>query len=306
MPTAILLPKATGATVGVEEASASSISAEGQVMTLQDIVKSLREIREKYEESELKRKELELKLKEKQNQEEEDVDDVWLTKPNAQRLNIKDKKQQRNKLPCGQSNKEINNKTIVTKETLVANKDNDDDDDEAITIETVDDDEELEDVGIDDQYIEAGQYIDIPWLALGVFDWAALTEAHQRRRGEQKMPVSFNYLPCQRSITDEDAVQRCIFLGKKVNDENTSRCLQEMINFKDAIRKTIKTMIFKYWIDNANRLGLRIGHEGNRKLRNINDLLLIFRTPQSLAEVKKVCYIFFIIIFFILIITNVM
>ena len=292
MPTAFKVHTSTGGTVGVEAAAASSISAEGQEMSLQEIIKSLKDIREKFEESEVKRKELELRLKEKENQEEDDVDEVWLTKPNAKRVNINNTKQQRNKLPCGQSNKVINNNIILTNETLVPNKDNDEDDDEAISIEIVDDGLEYN-VGIDDQYIEAGQYIDIPWLASGVFNWAELTEGYQRRRGEGKILVSYNYLPCQKTISDEYAIQRCIFLGKRVNDENTSRCLQEMINFKDNIRKTIKTILFKYWIFNANRLGLRMGHEANRKLRNINDLLLIFRTPQSFAEVKKVCCICF-------------
>jgi hypothetical protein len=282
MPTAFLVNKNTGGIVGVE-AAASSISAEGQEMTLQDIIKSLRDVRERFEESEKKRKELEILLKAKEKQEEDDVDEVWLTKPDAKRISIKNT----NKLPRGTTNKEIKNKKIETKETLVANKDNDDEDDEETILDNVDDEIEFR-VGVDDQYIEAGQYIDLPWLASGVFDWASLTEGHQRRRGEQKMRVGFNYLPCQKTITDEDAIQRCIFLGKRINDENTSRCLQEMQNFRDAIRKTIKAMIFKFWIYNANRLGIRMGHEANRQLRTINDLLLIFRTPQSLAEVKKV------------------
>lgn len=296
MPTAFKFHKDIGGTAGViEAASAASINintAEGQEMSLQDIVKSLKDIRERFEESEVKRKELEKQLKEKEKQEEENVDDVWLTKPNVNRLTTKNtnKNQRSSKLPSGKLYKEINNKTQVTNEMLVANKDNDDDDDDAISIENVDDDEDYQ-VRIDDQYIDAGQYIDLPWLASGVFNWSSLVEQHQRRRGEPKMRVSFNYLPCQKTITDEDAIQRCIFLGKRVSDENTSRCLQEMQNFRDNIRKTIQAMIFKYWIYNANRLGLRMGHEANRKLRNITDLLLIFRTPQSFAEVKKVCYL---------------
>ena len=279
MPTPFIVNKVTGGIVGVE-AAASSISAEGQEMSLMDIVKSWKDVRERFEESEKKRKELEILLKSKEKQEEDDVDEVWLTKPDANCISIKNT----NTLPHGTTNKEIKNKKIVTKETLVANKDNDDEDNDEIILDNVDDEVEFR-VGIDDQFIEAGQYIDLPWLATGLFNWASLSEGHQRRRGEQKMRVAFNYLPCQKTITDEDAIQRCIFLGKRVNDENTSRCLQEMQNFRDAIRKTIKAMIFKYWIYNANGLGIQMGHEANRPIRNITDLLLIFRTPQSLAEV---------------------
>ena len=66
--------------------------------------------------------------------------------------------------------------------------------------------------------------------------------------------------------------------------------MQEMQNFKDSIRKSIKTMLFKFWIYNANKLGLRLGHEAYRKIRSVTDVLLIIRTPQTLSEIKKVRY----------------
>jgi hypothetical protein len=143
-------------------------------------------------------------------------------------------------------------------------------------------------MGIDDQYIDDGQYIDLPWLASGEFNWSRLIDPYSRRRGENRIPVAHDYLPLQKTLTDADGIRRCDFLGKTSSEENISRCLQEMQNFKDNIRKTIKTILFKYWIYNCNKLGLRLGHEANRKIRSVTDVLLILRTPQNLSEIKKV------------------
>ena len=96
----------------------------------------------------------------------------------------------------GRKNLGNNNKINAKKQSHVSKKQNDDDE---ATIPS-DDDEEINEDAIDNQYCDEGQYIDLPWLASGDFMWYSLTENYNRHRGENKIRVSSDYIPLQKTL----------------------------------------------------------------------------------------------------------
>ena len=61
-----------------------------------------------------------------------------------------------------------------------------------------------------------------------------------------------------------------------------------MQNMRQSIRNTIKTTLYKFWIDIASQMGLRIINDPGRLIRDLDDVLFAIRTMQTQSDVRKV------------------
>jgi hypothetical protein len=131
-------------------------------------------------------------------------------------------------------------------------------------------------------------YIDLPFLAEGTYEWERIVTI-ENRYNKQKLRVSDDYLPLTQTITHEAAVKRCRFLGLRPDmSGNIDRVIIEMQNMRQSIRNTIKTTLYKFWIDIACQLDLRIINEPGRMIRDLDDVLFSIRTMQTQVDVRKV------------------
>ena len=130
-------------------------------------------------------------------------------------------------------------------------------------------------------------YIDLPYLADGQYEWISIVTV-ENRYNRHRLQVSDDYLPLNQTVTREDAKKRCRFLGLTIEDRNIDRVSIEMQNMRQSIRNTIKTTLYKFWIDIATQMGLSIINEPGRVIRDLDDVLFAIRTMQTQSDVRKV------------------
>lgn len=130
-------------------------------------------------------------------------------------------------------------------------------------------------------------YIDLPYLADGNYDWLSIVTV-ENRYNRHRLRVSDDYLSINQTVTRAEAKKRCRFLELTTEDKNIDRVTIEMQNMRQSIRNTIKTTLYKFWIDIASPMGLRIINEPGRVIRDLDDVLFAIRTMQTQADVRKV------------------
>jgi hypothetical protein len=142
-----------------------------------------------------------------------------------------------------------------------------------------------------------GQYIDIPCLAKGVYNWMGLLDIehvpHKKDDGPLELP--HDYLPIQTKLTEAHAAKNCEFFGYEVNQKNIDKVLNRMNCIRTNIRKSIQYIIYKFWIDLANQIKLPFRTE-KRAMRKMDDVMDAISSIQTYADAKKV--ILFNLIFF--------
>ena len=142
-------------------------------------------------------------------------------------------------------------------------------------------------------------YIDLPYLADGNYDWLSIVTV-ENRYNRHRLRVSDDYLSINQTVTREEAKKRCRFLELTIEDKNIDRVTIEMQNMRQSIRNTIKTTLYKFWIDIASPMGLRIINEPGRVIRDLDDVLFAIRTMQTQADVRKVSLLGMYIVYLVL------
>ena len=133
-----------------------------------------------------------------------------------------------------------------------------------------------------------GEYIDVPCLANGIYDWMSLLDIQKIPQGEDKqLELPHDYLPIQTRLTEDHAAKNCKFFGYEVNQKNIDKVLNRMNCIRTNIRKTIQNLLYKYWIDLANQLKLPFNTE-KRPMRKIDDVMDAISSVQSYKDAKKV------------------
>jgi hypothetical protein len=136
------------------------------------------------------------------------------------------------------------------------------------------------------------RYVDIPSLSSGEYDWFALEDCCGKSN-EKKTKYPANLIVMQKEICKQDGINYCSFLNIPCNDENIENCLGKMHGIRHAVTQTIKNLLFLFWIDIGNELGLKINSEGGRKIRSINDLLVAVQTIKGYEEAVIVLTVFY-------------
>jgi hypothetical protein len=139
-----------------------------------------------------------------------------------------------------------------------------------------------------DNVDEHGIYIDLPFLAQGFYDWYALLDLNRVRNPQQSfLKLPHDFLPLQKKFTNNDAIKNCNFFKMEPSQKNIEKCLSRMNNIRTTIRKTIQTVIYKYWIDVANQLQMKIPNE-ERALRKIDCVMQSIASIETYEDAKKV------------------
>ena len=135
---------------------------------------------------------------------------------------------------------------------------------------------------------EQGTYIDLPFLAKGFYDWEDLLELKKDTTTKKPfLQLPHDFLPLQKKFTNNDAIKNCHFFKMEPSQKNIEKCLSRMNNIRTTIRKTIQTVIYKYWIDIANQIEMTIPHE-DRALRKIDCVMQSIASIKTYEDAKKV------------------
>ena len=139
---------------------------------------------------------------------------------------------------------------------------------------------------------EQDTYIDLPFLAKGFYDWEDLLELKKDSTTKKTfLQLPHDFLPLQKKFTNNDAIKNCKFFKIEPSQKNLEKVLSRMNNIRTTIRKTIQYAIYKYWIDVANQIEMKVPKE-DRALRKIDCVMQSIASVRNYEDAKKVTLTF--------------
>lgn len=114
--------------------------------------------------------------------------------------------------------------------------------------------------GREDDYIEI-QHADrievrLPWLDHG-YDWRPhVSDEFDQKKKRNIKKIPHDMFHHANAITLNDGKKYCKFLEIEENETNLKNCVEEITMLRDKYRKFIVDLIYKFWFDIANKIGI--------------------------------------------------
>lgn len=182
-------------------------------------------------------------------------------------LKIKNKSNNKQK-----ENNNKNNNNDIIQDDQVLPKTNDDDSGSSIYESCGEKDELDNNVEIDD-YIE----VEVDYLQDG-YDFTMHMPHLLIDNNDNKEPpitLPYNLFHHSNSITKQHGIIYCQHNNIELNNDNVNYGVDQAKNYRDRFRETIKTILYKFWIENANKLDIK--KENKTRINTSDDIINAIR-----------------------------